>query len=235
MLIISLTGCSKPIDMEIPKLESLPVCNVEIKKEPVLIPELTIPLAPIGEEEVEVIPEVEPLDSDLVEIQKYIPNIVIDLKYATTDNFTGVIIYDNISAQLRYGTLKKLIRVQELLNDLGYTLVIWDAYRPIDAQFKLWEVCPNSKYVANPHKGFSSHSRGNTIDITIQKLSGESVEMPTEFDDFSKLADRDYSDISKEAKKNSQLLEEVMKDCGFKPYSAEWWHFTDTIGYDVVK
>ena len=99
----------------------------------------------------------------------------------------------------------------------------------------LWEVCPNSKYVANPHKGFSSHSRGNTIDITIQKLSGESVEMPTEFDNFSKLADRDYSDISKEAKKNSQLLEEVMKDCGFKPYSAEWWHFTDTIGYDVLK
>ena len=117
---------------------------------------------------------------------------------------------------------------------MGYTLVIWDAYRPKEAQFKLWDVCPNGRYVANPHKGFSSHSRGNTIDITIQTLNGEYVEMPTGFDDFSMLADRNYSDVSQTAKNNSLLLENIMKKYGFKPYSAEWWHYSDSISYDVV-
>ena len=173
---------------------------------------------------------------ELVNIVDYIPSIVVDLKYATTDNFTGKQIYESdMPAMLRYGTIKKLAKAQEMLNDLGYTLVIWDAYRPTKAQFKLWEVCPNSKYVSNPNTGFSSHSRGNTVDITIQTLNGDHVEMPTGFDDFSKFANRDYSDVSKEAGKNSTMLENIMKDCGFKPYSAEWWHFSDTTSYDVIK
>ena len=226
-----LTGCCQTIDMEIPEVEKVPPVDIKIEKETLPVPELTIPTEPVIEE---TIPESEPLDSDLVEIQSYIPNVVIDLKYATTDNFTGVIIYDDDVACLRYGTIKKLIKVQRELNDLGYTLVIWDAYRPKEAQFKLWDVCPDGRYVANPHKGFSSHSRGNTIDITIQTLNGEYVEMPTGFDDFSVLADRNYSDVSKTAKNNSLLLENIMKKYGFKPYSAEWWHYSDSISYNVV-
>ena len=228
---ILLTGCVRPMTMEIPPSIKTPAISVKIETKPFPIPELTIPTEPIIEE---TIPEQEPMNEDLVEIQKYIPNIIIDLKYATTDNFTGVVIYDNNIARLRYGTVKKLMKVQEQLNDLGYTLVIWDAYRPKEAQFRLWEVYPDGRYVSNPHKGFSSHSRGNTVDITIQKLNGESVEMPTAFDDFSIKADRNYSDVSKEAKRNALLLENIMKECGFKPYSAEWWHYSDKTSYDVV-
>ena len=235
------TGCSNnipesnPIDTMATTEQTSPSENTTVSTENTLsaetqetIAEETFP----QETEPENIPE--PNNEDLVEISKYIPNIVVELKYATTDNFTGVVIYDNNVAMLRYGTVKKLINVQKELNELGYTLVIWDAYRPKEAQFKLWDVCPDSRYVANPHKGFSSHSRGNTIDITIQKLNGDFVEMPTKFDEFSRLADRDYSDVSNIAKENSLLLETLMKKYGFKPYSAEWWHYSDTKSYDVV-
>lgn len=177
-----------------------------------------------------------PNDDELVDISTYITGIVVDLKYATTDNFTGQQIYNSDQkAMLRYGTIKKLKKAQEILNDLGYTIVIWDAYRPTYAQFKLWEVCPNSTYVANPtNGGFSSHSRGNTVDITIRKLDGTVVEMPTEFDVFSQLADRNYSDVSNTAAEHATLLENIMIECGFKPYSGEWWHFSDTTVYDAI-
>lgn len=139
----------------------------------------------------------EPKDEELVKILDYIPDVVIDLKYATEENFTGVVIYESDEALLRYGTVKKLEKAQEELKKLGYKLCIWDAFRPKEAQFKLWEICPNPIYVANPNKGFSKHSRGNTVDITIVSLSGEKIEMPSGFDDFTKKADRDYSDVSK--------------------------------------
>lgn len=177
----------------------------------------------------------EPKDEDLVKIIDYIPNIFIDLKYATTDNFTGVVIYENDEAYLRYGTLKKIIKVQEELNNMGYSLLIWDAYRPVDAQFRLWEVCPNPTYVANPNNGYSSHSRGNTIDLSIVKLDGTDIEMPSDFDEFTKIADRDYSDVSEEAKENAILLENIMKKNGFNAYFGEWWHFSDKTSYEVVK
>jgi D-alanyl-D-alanine dipeptidase len=87
--------------------------------------------------------------------------------------------------------------------------------------------------VSNPNNGFSSHSRGNTVDVTLAYPDGTELSMPTGFDDFSKLADRDYSDCDQEAAANAMLLEKVMQDCGFKPYSGEWWHFTDTRSYPV--
>ena len=106
----------------------------------------------------------EPKDEELVKILDYIPDVVIDLKYATEENFTGVVIYESDEALLRYGTMKKLEKAQEELKKLGYKLCIWDAFRPKEAQFKLWEICPNPIYVANPNKGFSKHSRGNTVE-----------------------------------------------------------------------
>ena len=71
------------------------------------------------------------------------------------------------------------------------------------------------------------------MDVTLVTSDGEFVEMPTEFDDFSSLVDRDYSDVPEEAKQNAILLETVMTDCGFKPYNGEWWHFSDTDAYPV--
>ena len=181
----------------------------------------------------QVIVQPEPKDEDFVKVKTYIPDIVIDLRYSTENNFTNQKIYDFSDVWLRYGTVKKLILVQEELKQRGLCLKIWDGFRPPSAQFRLWEVCPDPTYVANPNNGFSSHSRGNTVDITLVYADGAEVVMPTGFDDFTKLADRDYSDCSTEAAANALLLEELMTEHGFKPYSGEWWHFTDTQSYPV--
>lgn len=175
----------------------------------------------------------EPSDDDFVNIKTYIPDIFTDLKYSTEHNFTHQKIYDFTDAWLRYGTVKKLIQVQDALKEHGYRLKIWDSFRPVTAQFRLWQVCPDPTYVANPNNGFSSHSRGNTVDITLTYADGTELIMPTGFDDFSTLADRDYSDCTKEAAENAMLLEQLMIQHGFTPYFGEWWHFTDTQSYPV--
>lgn len=176
---------------------------------------------------------VPPLPADLVVVVDYIPGIYTELRYASDNNFTHQVIYSFSDAYLRYGTVQKLASAQESLETAGYSLLIWDSFRPVSAQFKLWEVCPDPAYVANPEKGHSSHSRGNTVDITLVTLDGEPVEMPTDFDDFTAMADRDYSDVGEEAAANARLLEDAMTAAGFKPYSAEWWHYSDTTSYPV--
>lgn len=171
--------------------------------------------------------------ADIVRIRDYIPDIKVELKYATDDNFTGQVIYDFSDAWLRYGTVLKLEAAQKAAKEHGMTLLCWDAFRPVSAQFRLWEVYPDSTYVANPNTGYSSHSRGNTVDITIVSSDGTAIEMPTGFDDFSALADRDYSDCSQAAAEHARLLEQIMEEAGFKPYFGEWWHFSDTETYPV--
>ena len=175
----------------------------------------------------------EPEPDDFVRVTDYLPGIQIDLRYAGTQNFTGQTIYDFTDAYLRYGTVTKLSQAQELLERSGYSLLIWDAFRPVEAQFRLWEVCPDPAYVADPETGYSSHSRGNTVDLTLTASDGTPLEMPTGFDDFSSLADRDYSDIPEPAATHARLLEETMIRCGFTPYSGEWWHFSDSDNYPV--
>ena len=178
-------------------------------------------------------PEPVPEPEDFVSVTDWIPGIHTELRYATDNNFTGQAIYDFSDAYLRYGTVQKLAAAQETIAESGCSLLIWDAFRPASAQFRLWEICPDPAYVANPEKGFSSHSRGNTVDVTLVTLDGDPVEMPTDFDDFTAMADRDYSDVSEEAAANAGLLEEAMTAAGFKPYSAEWWHYSDTEPYPV--
>lgn len=129
--------------------------------------------------------------------------------------------------------MEKLAAVQETVTESGCSLLIWDAFRPVSAQFRLWEICPDPAYVANPEKGFSSHSRGNTVDVTLVTTDGQPVDMPTDFDDFTALADRDYSDVGDTAAANARLLESAMTAAGFRPYSAEWWHYSDTQSYPV--
>lgn len=180
-------------------------------------------------------PTPEPSDEDLVYVRDICPEIAAELHYATTDNFTGVKIYDFTKPQLRYGTAKKLLVAEKALEEQGYCLKIWDAYRPVWAQFRLWEICPDSTYVANPYHGYSSHSRGNTIDLTLIGSDGSEVEMPSGFDDFSAKADRDYSDVSDLAALHARILEKAMTDAGFVGYRAEWWHYSDSVSYPVIE
>lgn len=175
----------------------------------------------------------EPEDGDFVPVKAYIPDIALDLKYASEENFTGQKIYEFEDVFLRYGTVKKLIKVHSELESMGMGLKIWDGFRPVSAQFALWQVCPDPTYVANPETGHSSHSRGNTVDITLIDENGNELTMPTGFDDFSSLADRDYSDCGETAAENALLLQNVMEKHGFRGYYGEWWHFSDIDTYPV--
>lgn len=171
-------------------------------------------------------------NDELVRVSDYIKDVKVDLKYATADNFTNGKIYDFDDAYLRYGTVKKLMSAAENLRKEGYRLLIWDAYRPHSAQFTLFENAPDDSYVSDPNKGYTSHSSGATVDISLVKADGSAVTMPTGFDDFSAKADRDYGDVSTEAAANAKLLEKAMTDVGFRGYSKEWWHYSDTDTYD---
>lgn len=183
----------------------------------------------------EITTEKEPEDDEYVLVNKYIPDIYVELRYATENNFTGVKIYDFTEAYLRYGTVKKLAQVQKELKQQGYSLKIWDAYRPFEAQQKLWEVYPDPNYVANPANGMKKHNLGGTVDITMVAADGTVISMPTEFDDFSLKADRDYSDIEdEEAVKNVMILQNAMENNGFTGYQGEWWDYSDTVEYEAV-
>ena len=233
-LILCLAGCSStptdttettpPPDTSVSTETSTPELSEETEQTTVSIPETTAP---------EKIEQPEPDDEDFVRVIDYIPDIVVDLRYSTENNFTGRQIYEFSDLWLRYGTVKKLMLVQDELRQSGLYLKVWDGFRPVSAQFKLWEICPDPVYVANPNNGFSSHSRGNTIDVTLVYEDGTEVRMPTGFDDFSTLADRDYSDCEEETAANALMLEQLMAEYGFKPYSGEWWHFSDTQSYPV--
>lgn len=183
----------------------------------------------------EITTEKEPEDDEYVLVKKYIPDIYVELRYATENNFTGVKIYDFTEAYLRYGTVKKLAQVQKELKQQGYSLKIWDAYRPFEAQQKLWEVYPDPNYVANPANGMKKHNLGGTVDITMVAADGSIIPMPTEFDDFSLKADRNYSDIEdEEAVNNVMILQNAMENNGFTGYQGEWWDYSDTVEYEAV-
>ena len=177
----------------------------------------------------------EPKDEDLVKIRDFIPDAQVDLRYATADNFTGQVIYDFTEPYLRYGTVKKLMAVQEDLRQLELNMKIWDGFRPFSAQIKMWEVFPDDTYVADPTIGASNHNRGCAIDLTLVDNDGRELEMPSEFDNFTVQANRDYSDCTEVAAQHAELLEVLMEKHGFKGYYGEWWHFNDTVKYGVDK
>ena len=221
-----LTGCARQ-----PAPETVPVPTQAVvttaPAETTVPTEITLPP--------ETIPWQEPEDGEFVRVLDYIPDIFQELPYAGEKNFTGQVIYDFPDAYLRYGTVKKLAAVQAALAEKGYSLKIWDGFRPTSAQWRLWEICPDPTYVSDPTKGYSSHSRGGTVDITLVFADGGEVEMPTGFDDFTHYADRDYGDCPPVAAENARLLERTMKEYGFSAYFGEWWHFTDADGYDVAE
>lgn len=177
--------------------------------------------------------EYTPEKDDFVRISDYLPEADISLAYATDENFTGQIIYDFSDGYLRYGTLLKLIKVSKELKEHNLSLRIWDAYRPISGQARLWEACPDPSYVSPPDTGNRTHCRGSAVDVTLIGPDGKELEMPSGFDDFTEKGDRDYSDCSATAADNARLLQSIMEKHGFKGYSGEWWHFSDTDTYPI--
>ena len=162
--------------------------------------------------------------ADLVDVQRVIPGIVLDIRYATTNNFTGQQLYPVARCCLRRDAAEDLKGAQEELNKMGYALKLFDGYRPLSAQKKMWAVYPHPGFVADPAKG-SRHNRGAAVDCTLIKLDGTPVPMPTPFDDFTEKAHRDYIGLPPDVIENRELLQNVMARHHFRGLPTEWWHF----------
>lgn len=164
-------------------------------------------------------------DSRLVEIKKYIPEIVLDIRYATTNNFTHHRMYPQARAFARLPVVMALKDVETDLKAQGLGLKIYDAYRPYTITAKFYEITPDTNFVADPRKG-SKHNRGCAIDLSLIDLkTGKELDMPTAFDSFSRKAAADYPDLPKQQIANRELLKSVMQAHGFKVIATEWWHY----------
>jgi D-alanyl-D-alanine dipeptidase len=155
------------------------------------------------------------------------PSLVVDLRYATTRNFTGQRIYPREACLvLHRHTARQLLAADAEFVTLGYRLKIWDAYRPLSAQRLLWKKYPHGGFVANPRTG-SMHNRGAAVDVTLVDAQGRELRMPSAFDEFSPRAASDYRHASRAATRNRELLARIMLKHGFRRIKHEWWHFED--------
>lgn len=162
----------------------------------------------------------------LVNVQEVIPSIRLDIRYATADNFMKEPLYPAARCLLRKEVAEKLARVQRSLEKEGLGLKIFDGYRPLSVQKKMWARVPIEGYVANPAKG-SNHNRGAAVDVTLVDKDGRELEMPSAYDEFSERAHRDYAGASPAALKNRKILQDAMEKEGFIGLRTEWWHFDD--------
>jgi zinc D-Ala-D-Ala dipeptidase len=164
---------------------------------------------------------------DLVNIQTLAPAIRLDMRYATNNNFLKQVVYPHATCLLRSATATKLAAAQKSLARQGLGLQVLDCYRPLSVQRRMWAILPDADYVANPKTG-SRHNRGAAVDVTLVDRSGIPLEMPSEFDDFSPRAHRDYAAASPRAQAHRRLLQRIMAQHGFQGISSEWWHFDDS-------
>jgi len=162
---------------------------------------------------------------ELVDLSKLDAGFRFDLRYATPDNFTKVTLYPVARAYLHRSVAEALVKVQQELAAQGLGLKIFDAYRPLSVQQRMWDLIHDDRYVSNPALNAGRHTRGTAVDITLVDKDGKELPMPTPFDDFTERAHRDAAGIPAEAARNSKRLEEIMQKHGFLPYPFEWWHF----------
>lgn len=163
--------------------------------------------------------------ADLVPLESVQPPCLPEVRYATRHNFTGQALYPAPCVFLHRDTARALTCVQRELQKRGLGLKVWDAYRPLSVQWKMWMLIRDERYVSNPAQTKSRHTRGTAVDVTIIDRRGRELSMPSDFDDFSGRAHRDYRGGTTEQRRNRQLLERVMKKHGFIGYPTEWWHF----------
>ena len=168
--------------------------------------------------------QVHDASADIVDVLSIDSTISLDIRYATDNNFTKHVLYPVAKAKLRRVAAESLAAVNRELKPMGLHLKIYDAYRPLSIQWKLWETVPNPDYVADPRKG-SRHNRGAAVDLTIIDSLGHELDMPTPYDDFTHKAWQGYSELPAIEIKNRELLKRVMVKHGFLPLKSEWWHF----------
>lgn len=182
-----------------------------------------------------------------VSLEDVCRKLVLGMNYATSDNFTGGVVpgYKAMKAYLAEGPAMRLVQVQEKALLAGYSLKIFDSYRPVKAvqYFQEWAKLPENNPMIKARfypkysrldlfqQGFiakqSSHSRGCAVDLTLVDLNtGLEIDMGTEFDYFDELSYTDAPGISEEQRNNRMLLKDLMESEGFRNFYQEWWHFS---------
>lgn len=169
----------------------------------------------------------------LIRLMDIDSDFILDLRYATERNFTGRRIYRSAECWMNKGTAALLIKARDIFRKDGYRVKIWDAYRPISAQKKFWEVMPDDDFVARPPVPGDpaairpTHLNGLCVDITLTDLDFKELVMPTEFDCFGPEAGLERNDHGSEGYKHASYMKLVMESVGFRAYENEWWHFYD--------
>lgn len=160
------------------------------------------------------------------DLKKTIPGIVFDLRYASKNNFMQQQLYPKIkTTYLRKPAADALLKIQQELFAQGFSLKIFDAYRPYSVTERLWEPVQDDRYAADPKKG-SGHNRGIAVDLTIINLkTGEELLMGTGFDNFSDTAHHAFKHLPADVLQNRTLLKNLMEKHGFKALDTEWWHY----------
>jgi D-alanyl-D-alanine dipeptidase len=169
------------------------------------------------------LPEMKPI-VPLVEIKPPAFDVDIHIAYATADNFTDAPVYSRPACYLHPDAADALAKAIQYAAELDLRLKIFDAYRPTEAQWALWNHTPDPDFLANPERG-SPHSRGVAVDLTLIDRYGSELPMGTAFDAFTPLSHHGATGVSAEAKKNRLLLLGIMTSAGFDFYRNEWWHY----------
>ncbi|QSE99177.1 M15 family metallopeptidase [Fulvivirga lutea] len=164
-------------------------------------------------------------DTSFVNIKDYSSDFAFDMRYATSNNFLDTVVYDCENCLMRYAVARALIKANDSLMQRGYRIKFFDCFRPVEVQFKMWEIYPDARYVANPNKSGSVHNKGAALDITIEGLNGEPVDMGTEFDHFGEEAHHAYTGFSEQVLNNRKILKGIMEHFGFNSIRTEWWHY----------
>lgn len=174
--------------------------------------------------------ESEPRDTVLIRLRDVIPDLLCDVRYATTNNFTHRVLYSSDTLYARHVVAQALLEAQLLARAQGLQLKVFDAYRPLSVQRLMWSIVPDERFVADPAKG-SRHNRGCAVDLTLCRLDGTELNMGTGYDEFTEQAAATYTDLSEEVIRNRATLFDIMKRAGFTVLPSEWWHF-DIIGWE---
>ena len=163
-------------------------------------------------------------DTTFVNLKDYSKDFIYDMKYATEDNFLKAKVYDCAECVLRYKTVQALIAANKVFMKNGCKIKIYDCYRPLSIQKKMWEIVSNPEYVADPKKG-SIHNRGGAVDISLVNADGIELEMGTKFDFFGIQAGHNYKKLPVPVIANRKYLKSVMVKNGFNSFDSEWWHY----------
>jgi zinc D-Ala-D-Ala dipeptidase len=160
----------------------------------------------------------------LVDASTIVPHLALDIRYATATNFTHQRLYAHARCLLHDAVARRLADVQRELHARGLGLVVYDCYRPLSVQRKMWALVPDERYVSDPAKG-SRHNRGAAVDLALVDKRGRPLPMPSGYDEFTERAHRDFAGGSDAERKNRALLDELMTRHGFVGLPTEWWHY----------